>query len=120
MNSTKAIIAVCVVAFIGIQLYEAEVLRQIGEGSASLGRLVTIPIILLAGLAGYKFVGNKKGKEQTGDKSEWIKLGLIVLGMVTIPSALVLTGLDILYGLVGIPVWIIFIWFGIPKILKQK
>lgn len=55
-----------------------------------------------------------------GTKSEWIRVGLIIFGIVImfILGAIKIEYLG--YGILALPIWIIFVWFGIPKLLKKR
>jgi hypothetical protein len=67
------------------------------------------------------FVEPEKGKSALGTKSEWIRVGLILLGVVGIPIILSIINFDyLLYGILAIPLWIIFVWFFIPRLLKRR
>jgi len=69
------------------------------------------------------FIKPEKGKNALGTKSEWMRLGLIILGVFAIisVSSLVMTDSNyIIYVLLAIPIWIIFVWFFMPKIFGKK
>ena len=62
----------------------------------------------------------EKGKSALGTKSEWIRVGLIILGTIGILVLSFSVAQDyILYGILFIPVWIIFVWFILPRIYKR-
>jgi len=66
------------------------------------------------------FIKPEKEKSALGTKSEWIRAGLIILGIIGIPISLGMINSDyILYGILGIPIWIIFVWFIVPKLVKR-
>lgn len=63
----------------------------------------------------------KKGKSVLGTKSEWIRVGLVILGIICIPITIAIINFDyMLYGILSIPIWIIFVWFLLPRIFNTK
>lgn len=65
----------------------------------------------------------EKGSD-IGTKSEWIRLGIIIFGIIAIILLVLLFGITnsdyIIYGILAIPVWIVFVWFILPKFVKKK
>jgi hypothetical protein len=84
--------------------------------------LVILNIISVYWLCANKniFIKPEKGKSALGTKSEWIRVALIILGIIVIPISLGMINSDyILYGILAIPIWIIFVWFIVPKLVKR-
>lgn len=55
-----------------------------------------------------------------GTKSEWIRVGLIVWGIIIMFILGAINFEYLGYGILALPIWIIFVWFGIPKLMKKR
>lgn len=66
------------------------------------------------------FTESEKGKSALGTKSEWIRGGLILLGIIVIPITIAMINFDyMIYGILSTPIWIIFVWFLLPRIHRR-
>lgn len=90
-----------------------------------MGRLIEFLIIVPIGYSGWW--SSRHEKNPLGTKSEWMKIGLTALGMFIIilsaffvPIGLPLSDYTMLIVLLTIPMWIIFVWVLMPKLLIKK
>jgi len=61
-----------------------------------------------------------KGKSAVGTLDEWLRLALIIIGIVLVPLGILIYNIDYaVYAFLFIPIWIVFVWFFIPKIYKK-
>ncbi|MEM7818497.1 MAG: hypothetical protein QXP52_03355 [Candidatus Aenigmatarchaeota archaeon] len=55
-----------------------------------------------------------------GTKSEWIRFGLIVLGIIIMFILGAINFEYLGYGILALPIWVIFVWFVVPRLMKKK
>lgn len=65
--------------------------------------------------------GKSASKRAFGTKSGLIRRGLILLGIIGILALVfIYPDMNINYILLAVPIWIIFVWFFLPKILGER
>jgi hypothetical protein len=90
--------------------------------AGAIGEAIMLIAVIAAFYFGYRWSKKYyKTERQTEKKSDWQKLALIVIGIFAIPIILLSINYNFAgYALLLIPIWVIFVWKILPRIIKRK